>query len=72
MGLGDKLRYRFANLSEGLAIGTESFICALQKEWGRRFIRARAIDNKNGPPGESGGAGGVCGLFATRQLRLRG
>jgi len=62
LGIGEKLQYRFANFSEGLAIGSEGFIADLQKKWGRRFIKPRAVLNPNAPPDEKSN------LYATRQL----
>jgi len=41
--LGEKLRYKCANFSEGMAFGSKSFIESLQEEWGRRFIRPRPL-----------------------------
>jgi putative transposase len=39
--LSTKLRYRVTNLSEGLAIGTQSFVESIQTKLKREFIRAR-------------------------------
>ncbi len=41
--LGEKLRHRFANFSEGIAIGSHDFIAGLQKEMGRKRIKPRSI-----------------------------
>jgi putative transposase len=41
LNLSTRLRYRVSNLSEGLAIGTQSFIESIQKDLNRKFIRAR-------------------------------
>ena len=57
LGIGDSFRYRVKNISEGLAIGTYSFISLLQEKYQRKFIRPRAFL-----------AGNI--LFATRVLRV--
>jgi hypothetical protein len=57
LGIGDSFRYRVKNISEGLAIGTYSFISLLQEKHKRKFIRPRAFL-----------AGNI--LFATRVLRV--
>ncbi|MBT3786218.1 hypothetical protein HOF92_14685, partial [bacterium] len=41
LNLSTKLRYRVTNLSEGLAIGTQSFVESIQTRLKRKFIRAR-------------------------------
>jgi REP element-mobilizing transposase RayT len=56
LGVGDGLRYRMRNLSEGLAIGTHGFIATLQRRLNRKFIRPRAFLKANL-------------LFSTRLLR---
>ncbi|MCP5103018.1 MAG: hypothetical protein GY950_06555, partial [bacterium] len=43
LGIGDSFRYRVKNISEGLAIGTYSFISLLQEKYKRKFIRPRAF-----------------------------
>jgi REP element-mobilizing transposase RayT len=56
LGIGNRFRYRVKNISEGIAIGTYSFISLLQEKYGRKFIRPRSFL-----------AGNI--LFATRVLR---
>lgn len=58
LGVGDSFRYRIKNISEGIAIGTQSFISGLQRQCKRKFIRPRSF-----LPGENQR------LFATRVLR---
>jgi len=41
LNLSTRLRYRVANLSEGLAFGTQAFIESIQRDLSRKFIRAR-------------------------------
>jgi REP element-mobilizing transposase RayT len=57
LGIGDSFRYRVKNISEGLAIGTYSFISLLQEKHKRKFVRPRAFLEGNI-------------LFATRVLRV--
>lgn len=57
LGIGDSFRYRVKNISEGLAIGTYSFISLLQEKHRRKFIRPRAFLDGNI-------------IFATRVLRV--
>ncbi|MCP5104628.1 MAG: hypothetical protein GY950_14680 [bacterium] len=47
LGIGDGFRYRVKNISEGLAIGTYSFISLLQEKHNRKFIRPRAFLSGN-------------------------
>ena len=47
LGIGERLRYRMRNLSEGLAIGSYSFIAMLQEWWGRKYISPRSFINRN-------------------------
>ena len=57
--LGDSLRYRFRNITEGIGFGTEKFIGQLQEQLGRKFIKPREVtDSKNGIK-----------LFSTRKLK---
>jgi hypothetical protein len=42
-GIGDSLRYRFRNLSEGIAFGSYKFISDLQERLGRVFIKPRSV-----------------------------
>lgn len=58
LGIGDSLRYRVRNISEGLAIGGYTFISQLQKRLHRKFIRPRAFFKTRQ-------------LFSTRILRLK-
>jgi REP element-mobilizing transposase RayT len=58
LGLGDGLRFRVRNISEGLAIGSHGFIERLQRRLNRKFIRPRAFLKANQ-------------LFSTRVLRLK-
>ena len=44
--IGDKLKYRFRNLSEGIATGSYKFIENIQIEQERKFIRPRKILEK--------------------------
>ena len=57
--VGDKLRYRFRNLSEGVAIGSYKFIENIQKELERKFIKPRKILNVEDN----------CELYSTRYLK---
>ncbi len=59
LGIGERLGYRVKNLSEGVALGSYSFIAEIQGKLGRKFIRPR--DFLNGNEGR---------LFVTRVLRL--
>ena len=58
LGIGDSLKFRVRNISEGLAIGSHSFISGIQQQLKRKYIRPRAIMN-----GEV--------LYSTRLLRLQ-
>ena len=58
LGIKDSLRYRIKNISEGMAIGSHSFISEIQKEYNRKRIRPRAFMSANI-------------LYTTRVLRLR-
>ena len=58
LGIGDSLKFRVRNISEGLAIGSHSFISGIQQQLKRKYIRPRAIMN-----------GKV--LYSTRLLRLQ-
>lgn len=57
LGIGDQLGFRVRNFSEGLALGSHSFISGLQERLKRKYIRPRAFMK-----------GAV--LFCTRVLRL--
>ena len=57
LGVRDSFRYRVKNLSEGVAIGSHSFISEIQRRYNRKFIRPRAFFKTNL-------------LFSTRVLRL--
>ena len=57
LGIGDSFRYRIKNISEGIAIGTFSFISVMQEKYKRKFIRPRSFLAGNR-------------LFATRVLRI--
>jgi hypothetical protein len=57
LGIGDSFKYRVKNISEGIAIGSHSFISEIQRKYNRKFVRPRAFMNTNV-------------LFATRVLRL--
>ncbi len=57
LGIGDSFRYRVKNISEGIAIGTFSFISLMQERYKRKFISPRSFLGGNR-------------LFATRVLRL--
>jgi REP element-mobilizing transposase RayT len=46
LGIGDSLRYRFRNLSEGIAFGSYKFISDLQEKLGRAFIKPREVLGK--------------------------
>ncbi|HLP49202.1 MAG TPA: transposase [Candidatus Kapabacteria bacterium] len=43
LGIGDSLRYRVRNISEGLSIGSHSFISGIQEQLKRKYIRPRAF-----------------------------
>ncbi len=43
LGIGDRLRYRIRNFSEGLGVGGVDFISQIQREYGRKFIRPRKV-----------------------------
>lgn len=43
LGIGDGLKYRIKNISEGLAIGSHSFISSIQERLKRKYIRPRAF-----------------------------
>lgn len=57
LGIRDSFRYRVKNISEGIAIGSHSFISEIQKKYNRKFIRPRAFMSTKV-------------LFSTRVLRL--
>jgi REP element-mobilizing transposase RayT len=59
MGVGERLRYRVRNLSEGLAIGSYRFISEVQRRYNRKFIRPRPFMGK-----------GI--LYSTRVLKAKG
>lgn len=46
LGVKDKLRYRVKNISEGLAIGSYSFIAMLQERWKRKHISPRSFADR--------------------------
>ena len=56
LGLGESLKFRIRNLSEGVAIGSEAFIEEIQTHYQRKFIRPRKFLE-----------GGL--LFVTRALK---
>ena len=58
MGIGDCLKYRVRNMSEGIAIGTHAFISGLQQNLGRRFICPRRFTESDK-------------IFTTRVLRIK-
>ena len=43
LGIGDMLKYRVRNFSEGLAIGSSDFIKDIQRLHKRKFIRPRKV-----------------------------
>jgi len=43
LGIGDMLKYRVRNFSEGIAIGSFAFIEGIQKQHKRKFIRPRKV-----------------------------
>jgi len=55
LGIKDRFKYRMANFSEGIALGTREFIANIQEALLRKFIRTRAVLTD-------------CELFATRVL----
>jgi len=59
--IGDKLKYRFRNLSEGIAAGSYKFIENIQIEHERKFIKPRKIISK--------GKEDDCKLYSTRNLK---
>ena len=58
LGLGERLRYRVKNMSEGIAIGSHKFISQIQRRYNRKFICPRPFLNQNV-------------LFSTRVLRAK-
>jgi len=58
LGIGVSFRYRIRNISEGVAIGSQSFIADIQRRANRKFIRPRPF------------FGRTTTLYATRVLRL--
>jgi len=57
LGIGNRFAYRMKNISEGVAIGSFTFIANFQKQNNRKFIRPRPfLEGKS--------------LFGTRVLRL--
>jgi len=56
IGIGDRIRYRMRNISEGIAIGSYEVIKELQKRYKRKFLRPRSLFDVNG-------------LFVTRVLQ---
>jgi REP element-mobilizing transposase RayT len=58
LGIGERLRYRVKNISEGMAIGSHSFISEIQRRYNRKFIRPRPFFNTNL-------------LFSTRVLKAK-
>ena len=58
LGIGERLRYRVKNMSEGIAIGSHEFISEIQRRYNRKFIRPRAFFDRNV-------------LFSTRVLQAR-
>ena len=43
LGIGERLKYRIRNFSEGLAIGSKSFISGVQRAGNCKFIRPRRV-----------------------------
>ena len=43
LGIGDGFRFRVKNISEGIAIGSYSFIAEIQKRYKRKFVRPRSF-----------------------------
>ncbi len=58
LGIKDSFKYRVKNISEGIAIGSQSFISEIQRRCNRKFIRPRAFMTANV-------------LFSTRVLRFK-
>jgi REP element-mobilizing transposase RayT len=56
LGIDTLFNYRVRNMSEGIAIGSQSFIARIQTEYNRKFIRPRGFTQGNL-------------LYATRVLR---
>ena len=63
LNIGDKLKYRFRNLSEGIAAGSYKFIESIQIEHERKFIKPRKIMNENKDEDID------CKLYSTRNLK---
>jgi REP element-mobilizing transposase RayT len=64
LGIFEQLRYRCRNLSEGVAVGTASFIETIQRERRQKHVSARPIMKPGAGPPDWGEA-----LCATRVLR---
>jgi hypothetical protein len=47
LGVGERLRYRVKNMSEGMAIGSHRFILEIQKRYNREFLRPRPFFKTN-------------------------
>jgi hypothetical protein len=76
LGIRDRLRYRWRNLSEGLVLGTAEFVAEHQRRAGRAFIRPRRVfpaDAGPAPPfggrAPDRGPPDAAALCATRVLR---
>ena len=61
LNIGDKLKYRFRNLSEGIAAGSFKFIERIQIEDASKYIKPRKIINKD--------EDNECKLYSTRNLK---
>ena len=58
--VGDSLRYRYRNITEGIGFGTGRFIAELQEKLGRKFIKPRKVTENRGDEE---------GFFSTRKLK---
>lgn len=47
LGIGERLRYRLKNISEGIAFGSHEFIAQIQRRFNRKHIRPRAFMAKD-------------------------
>ena len=43
LGIKDNLRYRYRNITEGIAFGNYKLVAELQEKFGRKFIRPRKV-----------------------------
>jgi len=69
LGISKKLKYRYLNISEGVAIGSAEFIADIQEKSKRKFIRPRKFIYPDTEKGRQLKENTNTGLCTTRVLR---